>query len=194
VIIKDITPATYLLPDDPAVSDWKEIALTLKHGDYKTAQSVHETLAEPIGEWEIYLGRSFLRQVFRSKIEGSTKLLFDLKYRSHLRLFANRRAFDTRLRAYLGNRLAHWEAVACRRLAERPSATRVVEQKLPIKKRGRPGKFTDQQIIEARAAKSAGKTNNAVAKILYKTLAPTPQQRHSVPTLLRYHRKIPIEK
>lgn len=53
--------------------------------------------------------------------------------------------------------------------------------------RGRPSRFTADQLRQAEEAKQAGKTNNVVATILYGR-HPTPDQRRSVPTILKYRR------
>lgn len=58
-----------------------------------------------------------------------------------------------------------------------------------VRRGGRPGKFTKEQIDEALAAKAEGKNNAEVAKILHRTVTPTPAQRRSVPIVLNYHRK-----
>lgn len=56
-----------------------------------------------------------------------------------------------------------------------------------FKKRGRPTRFTMEQLRTAYEMKQAGKRNNEVAKVLYSTKSPTPEQRRSVPTTLKHH-------
>jgi hypothetical protein len=69
-----------------------------------------------------------------------------------------------------------------------PKARESVPQEPEIpKKRGRPTRFTQQQLVAANRMKQAGKPNNEIAKILYCTSTPTPAQRRSVPTSLKYH-------
>ncbi len=55
------------------------------------------------------------------------------------------------------------------------------------KKRGRKSSFTSDQLEIARQMKKDGKRNNEIAKVLYKTCTPTPEQRRSVPTTLKHH-------
>ncbi|HEY4364224.1 MAG TPA: hypothetical protein VGN17_24855 [Bryobacteraceae bacterium] len=59
------------------------------------------------------------------------------------------------------------------------------EGKVP-KRRGAKGKFTPEQLDEARKIKAAGKTNNQAAKLLYGS-SPTYAQRRSVSTILKHH-------
>jgi hypothetical protein len=55
------------------------------------------------------------------------------------------------------------------------------------RKRGRKSIFTTEILEEARQKKQAGHSNNEVAKVLYRTLTPSADQRRSVPTILKYH-------
>jgi hypothetical protein len=77
-------------------------------------------------------------------------------------------------------RFREWTAKAYRRVA-------TPAQLDPPKKRGRPTRFTLQQLRQADEMKRAGETNNEIAKILYRTKTPTPEQRRSVPTELKHH-------
>jgi hypothetical protein len=58
------------------------------------------------------------------------------------------------------------------------------------KKRGRKRVFKPEQIKEASTMKRSGKSNNEIAKVLYHSQSPTPSQRRSVSTILRYHLKL----
>ncbi len=88
---------------------------------------------------------------------------------------------------------AEWQA----RLLEAPRSSQAVsdptspaapEQPLrAVKKRGRPTRFTEDQLSRAHAMKQGGQNNNAIAKLLYATLTPTEAQRRSVPTILNHH-------
>jgi hypothetical protein len=53
--------------------------------------------------------------------------------------------------------------------------------------RGRRSRFTADQLHKAQMMKEQGKSNNDIAKILYQTSQPTPEQRRSIPTILKYH-------
>ena len=53
--------------------------------------------------------------------------------------------------------------------------------------RGRPARFTTEQLRDAREMKKIGRTNNEIAKLLYATKTPDFGQRRSVPTILKYH-------
>lgn len=55
------------------------------------------------------------------------------------------------------------------------------------KTRGRSPKFTPEILQRAREMKQARKGNVEIARVLYNTLTPTPDQRRSVPTILRHH-------
>jgi hypothetical protein len=55
------------------------------------------------------------------------------------------------------------------------------------RKRGRPTRFTREQLREAYAMKQAGQGNHAIAQVLYGTKTSTAAQRRSVPTTLRHH-------
>jgi hypothetical protein len=73
-------------------------------------------------------------------------------------------------------------------LTEHPNVQGELQTEAHLKKkRGRKTAFTLAQMNEARAMKINGKRNNEIAKVLYGTLTPTPQQRRSVPTILKYH-------
>jgi hypothetical protein len=61
------------------------------------------------------------------------------------------------------------------------------DQAIKVKKRGRKSIFTPDQLQQAYEMKQAGKTNNQIAKVLYKTRTPTPQEQRNVPTILKYH-------
>ena len=55
------------------------------------------------------------------------------------------------------------------------------------KKRGRKRRFTPEQLDTARKMKNGAKSNQEIAKTLYKTNTPNSAQRRSVPTVLKYH-------
>jgi hypothetical protein len=58
----------------------------------------------------------------------------------------------------------------------------------PIRrKRGRPRSFSESQLKEAYALWIAGKSNNAVAKILHGTKTPTDGQRRNVSKTMKHH-------
>lgn len=91
--------------------------------------------------------------------------------------------FPAHLKRELAVPIKQWHARAIR-----ASCSRVREAKPENpKKRGRPTRFTRQQLRTAYEMKDAGEKNNEIAKVLYKTNTPTPEQRRSVPTELNYH-------
>jgi transcriptional regulator with XRE-family HTH domain len=55
------------------------------------------------------------------------------------------------------------------------------------RRRGRKRIFTQDQLQKAHEMKQDGKSNSAIAKVLYCTLNPDQGQRRSVPTILSYH-------
>ena len=78
---------------------------------------------------------------------------------------------------------------ASQRKADQPpdSDGAVLVEPITPGKRGRKTIFTQKQLDEARQMKSDGKINNEIAKILYRTNTPTPEQRRSVSTTLKHH-------
>jgi hypothetical protein len=54
------------------------------------------------------------------------------------------------------------------------------------RRRGRKSRFSREQLRQANEMKSAGKTNQEIAKVLYSS-NPTAAQRRSVPTILSHH-------
>jgi hypothetical protein len=59
-------------------------------------------------------------------------------------------------------------------------------EKVTPKRRGRKTRFTQEQLDQALKMKSAGQSNNTIAKVLYGP-SPTAAQRRSVPTTLKHH-------
>jgi hypothetical protein len=127
-ISNEIRPASVFFPPDRISGDWTEIVRMAREGD--DADKLRQALANPSGDWEVYLGRTFARHLAKrtmpnarllhgdgEKAVRALSMAFRLKYQFHLRLFLNWYSFDLRLRAHLSNRLAHWEAEAHRRLA-----------------------------------------------------------------------------
>jgi hypothetical protein len=55
------------------------------------------------------------------------------------------------------------------------------------RRRGRKRIFTQDQLQKAHEMKQAGKSNSAIAKVLYCTFSPNKHQRRSVSTILSYH-------
>jgi hypothetical protein len=102
---------------------------------------------------------------------------------------------ENRLRTYLTARVGHWESQAIERWSglTRPEAKHEpadgssVRPAVGIMKRGRPQIITDEKKIAAAKLKANGGTNREVAKLLYGTRFPTPQQTKNVPSILRHH-------
>jgi hypothetical protein len=130
-ISKEIRHASVFFPSDIVSGDWTELVRMAREGDDKDA--LRQALANPSGDWEVYLGRTFARHLAKKTLPNSRLLhgdgekavralsmAFRLKYQFYLRLFLNWYSFDLRLRAHLSNRMAHWEAEAHRRLASEP--------------------------------------------------------------------------
>jgi hypothetical protein len=121
-LINEIRPKNGFMTKFPLSGEWTELIPILK-----ACSKEESDLAEPDGEWEMFLQRSFARQLAKSRIAikrwdaANLKALerlcsfFHLKFRFYLRLFPNWHSFDLRLRAHLAIRLEYWEAQAYRR-------------------------------------------------------------------------------
>jgi hypothetical protein len=128
-ISNEICPGAGFMPHRNRFSgDWTELVRLLKDSKPEVREELRKVLSDPSGEWEIYTGRSFERHLIKHRVRGQKwddpeanntvqllRLVFQMKYQFHLRLFVNRYDFDMRLRAHLSNRLAYWEAQAYHR-------------------------------------------------------------------------------
>lgn len=127
-ISNEIRPEAGFMPREDFSGEWTELVRLLRDSEPEVRQELARALSDPSGEWESYVGlcfrRHLLKDVARSRRPDDPEinkaidllsLVFQLKYKFHLRLFTNWWDFDMRLRAHLSHRLAHWEAEAYKR-------------------------------------------------------------------------------
>jgi hypothetical protein len=201
-----IRPQQGVIPERLSSGDWRDLIPLFRDSQAELAEDI-EKLAEFGGEWELYVERSFRRQLMTRRLLQSTwdepkaasaiarlTLLFQVKYKFYLRLFRNFFDFDMALRAHLSDRLAYWEAQARRYtgtrakelsadLGEQPPHFEIaphtaVPQK---KKRGRPTVTTPEVKEQALEARRNGATWSETACILYDTRYPTATQKKERP-------------
>jgi hypothetical protein len=196
-LINEIRPKSGFMPKFPLSGEWTELLRILK--DRPEGESLD--LTEPDGNWEVFVQRSFGRQVAKARIAikrwDAANLtldrlwaLFHLKFRFYLRLFPNWYSFDLRLRAHLSHRLEYWVARAYAAQLDKSADPRLQPDDPGVRrKRGRPQTITDEKKSAAAKLKAAGGTNREAAVVLYDTKFPTAQQKKNVPAILRHHQE-----
>lgn len=121
-----IRPPQAFIPEQLLSGDWRDLIRLLRDSQAELAENV-EKLVESGGEWEMYVERSFRRQLMTRRLLQPTwdepkaasaitrlNMVFQVKYKFYLRLFRNFFDFDIAIRAHLSDRLPYWEAQAHR--------------------------------------------------------------------------------
>jgi hypothetical protein len=122
-ISNEIRPGPEFVRENGFLQEVAGSGWLLQDPDPEDQPAVDMDLSVSSGDWETYIERCFLRHLlkyagpsrrlgdaeFEKEIEGLS-VCFRLKYKFYFRQFTRWQGFDTRLRAHLSNRLAHWKA------------------------------------------------------------------------------------